>query len=129
MKSSHSVMLKSCSLRIILKAIVFSLLFLSSFANSRADTLYVGNGDNTILQFGPGGVGSVFASTGVLSPQGLAFDRAGNLYVANQSYNNIARFTPAGVGSVFANSGLSAPFGLAFDSSGNLYAANNNNRS
>ena len=64
-------MLKSCSLRITLKSIVLSLLFLS----------YVGNGDNTILQFGSGGVGSVFASTGVLSPQGLAFDRAGKTWV------------------------------------------------
>ena len=36
---------------------------------------------NTIEKFTPGGVGSVFASTGLNSPDGLAFDAAGNLYV------------------------------------------------
>ena len=47
---------------------------------ARADTLFVtNNGSNTIEQFTPGGVGSVFASIGVTGPTGLAFDSAGNL--------------------------------------------------
>jgi len=62
---------------------------------------------------------------------GLAFDNAGNLYVANSGTNgllnnSIVKFTPNGAGSIFATaaSGLSSPRGLAFDSSGNLYVAN-----
>lgn len=74
---------------------------------------------------------SVFASTGSNTPDGLAFDRAGNLYVANNLLvanhwiSTIEKFTPGGVGSVFASSGLNAIHGLAFDRDGNLYAANN----
>jgi DNA-binding beta-propeller fold protein YncE len=45
--------------------------------------LFVANAiDNTIEKFTPGGVASVFASTGLHNPIGLAFDSAGNLYVA-----------------------------------------------
>lgn len=44
----------------------------------------------------------------------LAFDRAGNLYVANVANNTIAKFAPDGVGSVFVSAGLDDPFGLAF---------------
>ena len=36
-------------------------------------------------------------------PQGLAFDKAGNLYAANFANNTIEKFTPDGIGSVFAN--------------------------
>jgi DNA-binding beta-propeller fold protein YncE len=92
----------------------------------RASNLYVSNiGSNTIEEFTPGGVGSLFGFTGLNRPQGLAFDSAGNLYAANNGADTIEEFTPAGVGSVFASAGLSSPYGLAFDSAGNLYASNN----
>ena len=90
---------------------------------ARADILYVSNGDNTIVKFTSGGVGSVFASSGLNFPIGIAFDSAGSLYAAN-SDNTIEKFTSGGVGSVFASSRLDSPRGLAFDSAGNLYAAN-----
>ena len=94
-------------------------------APSRADILYLSNfSNNTIEKFTSGGVGSVFASTGLSSPFGLAFDSAGNLYASNNGNNTIEKFTTGGVGSVFASTGLSSPWGLAFDSAGNLYAAN-----
>jgi secreted PhoX family phosphatase len=57
------------------------------------------------------------------SPEGLAFDSAGNLYAANLGNNSIEKYTPGGSASVFASTGLSNPVGLAFDSAGNLYAA------
>jgi hypothetical protein len=81
---------------------------------------------NTIEVFTPNGAGSVFASTGVLGPVGLAFDHAGNLFVADYGANDgttIAKLTPDGVASVFAT-GLSLPVGLAFDGPGNLYVSN-----
>ena len=66
----------------------------------------------------------VFASSGLNAPTGLAFDSAGNLYVANSGNNTIEMFTTNGVGSVFANAGLSSPQCLAFNSGGGLYVAN-----
>ena len=90
-----------------------------------AGNLYVTNSlSDTIERFTPGGVGSVFAASGLDHPAGLAFDVAGNLYVANDGGSNkIEKFTPAGVGSVFAT-GVTGQ-GLAFDSAGNLYGTNN----
>jgi hypothetical protein len=77
--------------------------------------LYVANdGTNTIERFTPGGVGSLFASTGSSSPGGLAFDSSGNLY-ATLTNNTIERFTPGGVGSLFANMGLSTPTLIAIN--------------
>ena len=94
-----------------------------------AATIYVSNyGSNTIEKFdSETGIGSVFASTGLNAPYGLALDGAGNLYAANSGNDTIMRFTPDGIGSVFASSGLFAPVGLVFDSAGNLYAANYSN--
>ncbi len=65
---------------------------------------------------------STFAS-GLNGPYGLAFDAAGNLYVANGNDNTVSKVTPAGVVSSFA-SGFNGPDCLAFDAAGNLYVSN-----
>ena len=98
----------------------------TGLAFDSAGSLYVAN-SSTIMKFtagvvGGGGIGSVFANTGLGGTQGLAFDSADNLYAANSGNGTIVRFTPGGVGSVFAT-GLVSPQGLAFDSAGNLYVA------
>ncbi len=67
---------------------------------------------------------TTFASMTLDGPQGLAFDAAGNLYVANGANNTISKVTPAGAISTFVSSGLDYPEGLAFDAAGNLYVAN-----
>ena len=99
---------------------------------TRADTIYVSNWSSpTVERFSSTGADlGVFASTGFSSLSGLAFDSAGNLYVANWDNNHdpfgnswIQKFTPSGVGSVFAT-GLNFPQGLVFDSADNLYVAN-----
>ena len=69
---------------------------------------------------------STFVSSGLNSPSGLAFDSAGNLYIANAANSTISKVTPTGSVSTFVSSGLNLPGGLAFDSSGNLYVANAN---
>jgi len=51
----------------------------------------------------------------------LAFDSAGNLFVANGTI--IDEFTPGGARSTFAT-GMGNPTSLAFDSTGNLYVSN-----
>ena len=91
-----------------------------------AGNSYVSHFTGTIEKFTPDGVGSFFASPSVRLPDGLAFDSAGNLFVAGFNDHMIEKFTPDGVGSIFADAsdGLRQPHGLAFDSAGNLYVAN-----
>jgi len=67
-----------------------------------------------ILKFTPDGEESDFA-TGFTEPRGLAFDRGGNLFVVNRSFEppgDILKFTPNGVETVFA-SGIDGPQFLA----------------
>ena len=61
-------------------------------------------------------------ATGLATPFGLAFDDAGNLFVAENGANRIARITPGGALSVFAT-GITEPWGVAFDAFGNLLVA------
>ena len=110
--------------RLLPAAIAAVALALTAATPARADILYVTLANNRIEKITSAGTGSVFASTGLSTPRGLAFDSVGNLYAANAGGNTIEKFTPGGVGSVFASSGLSTPRGLAFDSAGNLYVAN-----
>ena len=116
------------------KSVLINFLALLSFVtiSTRADTLFVSNiGNNTITRFDSSGAGTLFSSFQP-GPEGLVFDSARNLYVANQfsrnsPFNNtIERFSPAGVGTIFAdsNDGLYFPVGLAFDGGGNLFVSN-----
>ncbi|MGA9778081.1 MAG: SMP-30/gluconolactonase/LRE family protein [Verrucomicrobiia bacterium] len=92
-----------------------------------AQNLFEADEDSgNIYEFAANGVQSTFAS-GLSFPTGLAFDRAGDLFVAclggtGVDAGNITEITPAGAQSTFA-SGLDGPEGLAFDSSGNLFVA------
>jgi hypothetical protein len=64
-----------------------------------------GQEPDTILKFTPTGVKSTFA-TGLNFPRGLAFDNAGNLFVAEIAVpppGDILKFTPGGKKSVFAS--------------------------
>ena len=93
-------------------------------------TLFVPNsGTNKVMQFTINGVGSVFANTSS-SSWALAFDSAGNVYVATPGDNSIRKFSPAGsdlgVFATLGSSGGQGPTGLAFDSAGNLYASDAN---
>jgi len=74
-----------------------------------------------IFKFSPGGTQSTFLS-GLTDPSGLAFDRAGDLFVANYTSGIINKITPGGVQSTFA-SGLPTPLSLTCDSAGNLLVA------
>jgi hypothetical protein len=66
---------------------------------------------------------AVFGTAGT-DPNAIAFDAAGNLYVANQTSNNVTKITTAGGSSVFGTTGK-GPIAIAVDSSGNVYTANN----
>ena len=78
-----------------------------------------------IYEYKPSGSRATFAS-GLNRPGGMAFDGAGNLFVADNSLGNgnIYKYKPDGSRVTFAllDSG-ERPVDLAFDSMGNLYMA------
>ncbi|MGP8245338.1 MAG: IPT/TIG domain-containing protein [Bryobacteraceae bacterium] len=81
------------------------------------------------------------------SPQGLAFDKSGNLYIADSLNNRVRVVSTSGIITTFAGNGavgspgflgdfdpaasanLHFPSGLAFDSTGNLYIADTGDNS
>jgi uncharacterized protein (TIGR03437 family) len=90
----------------------------------------------------PIGDGGSAETARLLSPSALAYDREGNLFVADERAHRIRRVTPAGVittvagtgkpaysgdGGLAAKAGLNAPRGLAFDADGFLYVADSGN--
>ena len=103
-------------------------------------TTIVGNG-----QYAFGADGGPAASAKFNIPSGLAFDAAGNLFVADTRNNRIRKITPAGVISTVAGNGssgvnsasqafpgeggpatsaaLNYPLGVAVDAAGNLFIA------
>src|ERR1700757_4302885 len=94
-------------------------------ATEQTRNLFVANqSTNTIREFSPTGVDlGYFTTTGLNGPTGLAFDKRGNLYVANVSW--IREFSPTGADlGNFATTGLNVARGIAFDKHGNLYVAN-----
>ena len=58
--------------------------------------------NGSVLKFTPDGVGSVFADTGLQLAFGLAFDRAGNLYVSNNPAARSRSFLPTGLTWVYS---------------------------
>jgi hypothetical protein len=64
-------------------------------------------------------------ATGFSAPSGIAFDRLGNMYVANFSNNTVDRVGADGTRTQFSSgTNLKGPIGLAADESGNIYVAN-----
>src|SRR6478609_8320254 len=78
-----------------------------SCLNAAAGDIYVVAGHRDpedvplILRYDSNRTRSVFASGG--TPYGLAFDRAGNLFVSTATSGSILRYSPDGKSSVFAN--------------------------
>ncbi len=119
----------------------FTLHIPGGVAVDQQNNLYISDtDDNQILKVDQQhGTVAVFAGTGsgghsgddgpalgatLNSPQGIALDAAGNLYIT-ESVNNDVRKVAVGTGIITTiASGLSSPFGVAFDNDGqNLYIA------
>ncbi len=120
--------------------------------------LYVADASNhRVRKIAPNGTITTFAGTGrsgldgdggpatqasLHSPTFLAFDAAGNLYIADSRNHKVRKVTPNGVISTVAGNGkasfsgdggkavdatLQQPTGLALDAAGNLYIADTDN--
>ncbi len=123
-------------------------------AADAAGNLYVADGGdaNTIRKIDTLGVTSIFAGSiegyaegaGKLAafntPSGMAFDRKGNLFVADTGNNAIRKITPEGVVSTWAGTGLAGyqdgrgpaaqfngPLGVAVAPDGSVYVADSYN--
>ena len=121
-----------------------------------AGNMYIGENDVTLVRKRtPAGEFSIYAGAfkvpgnndgpaaeaRFVRPRGLAIDRAGNIFVADEASNIIRKITPDGKvttlagkagekGSqdgVGAEARFSSPRGLATDAAGNLYVADTNN--
>ena len=94
-------------------------------------TNFAGNGSA-----GNGGDGGAATSAQLNTPEDLAVDSAGNVYIADSQNHKVRKVAPNGTISTFAGSGtpgstgdggaagsatLNLPFGLAADAAGNVY--------
>jgi sugar lactone lactonase YvrE len=86
--------------------------------NAANDVFVLNELGGTVIEITPSGTQSTFA-TGLTDPTGLAFNSAGNLFVAQ--VGSIAKITPGGSVSTFASI-PNAVWALAFNSAGNLFA-------
>ena len=81
-----------------------------------------GPGGSCIYEYTPNGTQSTFA-TGLFSPEGLAFDQNGNLFVADPGFDAIYKFTPNGTRYTFASGVPLSPTSVAFNSNGDLFVS------
>ncbi|MGZ3833321.1 MAG: T9SS type B sorting domain-containing protein [Mucilaginibacter sp.] len=126
----------------------------SDVAADGAGNIYVvDQGNNLIRKITPDGTVSTFAGSGIggakdatgtqatfNSPEGIAVDHAGNVYVADDFNNMIRMISPSGVVTTIAGSitagtadgqgtaaSFNQPVGIATDAAGNLYIGDTGN--
>ena len=125
--------------------------------DAQGNLYFADTGNHIIREYSVAGVLTTFAGSGVQgysgdngpakaaeldSPQGLALDAAGNLYIADSHNHRIREVATGGTITTFAGTGVAGfsgdngqasaaqfdlPTALAFDSAGNLYVADTNN--
>jgi len=108
--------------------------YVSDTANNDIRKITVGHVVTTLAGL-PGNAGNTDGSGSdarFWSPQGLAVDSAGNIYVADTGNNAIRKITPMGVVTTLPVSTdktllLNGPGGVAVDGNGNVYVADTNN--
>lgn len=127
-----------------LKYILLFLLFIPlqsfAFTTGQNATLVIGHND-----FDTGGTIHDTPTGHVLYlPEGMAFDKSGNLWVVDTGFNRLLMFAPpftsgesatlvigqqnfTSVEPALSATGLDQPYGMAFDNDGNMWVADTNN--
>lgn len=73
------------------------------------------------------GTASTPTITGLSSPEGVAVDRAGKIYITDDRTNAVTTYNPDGSASTPTITGLNGPVGVAVDAAGKIYVANSSN--
>jgi secreted PhoX family phosphatase len=127
-----------------LKYFLLLLLFVPAesfaFTTGQNATLVIGHDD-----FDTGGTIHDNATSDVLySPDGAAFDKSGDLWIADTGFNRLLEFSPpftsgekatlvlgqddfVSTSPALSTTGLDQPYGLTFDNGGNMWVADTNN--
>ena len=111
-----------------------------AFTTGQNATLVIGHND-----FDTGGTIHDNATAGVLySPDGIAFDKSGNLWIVDTGFNRLLEFFPpftdgekaslvlgqddfVSTNPALSATGLDQPYGITFDNDGNMWVADTNN--
>jgi hypothetical protein len=92
--------------------------------------LFVADSSSGVLMYSPktpNGSPTGSITNGVNAPAGLAIDKSGALYVANDGNNTVTVYPPGATSpSLTISSGISGPYGITVDSSGNVFVSNLN---
>jgi uncharacterized protein (TIGR03437 family) len=88
-------------------------------------TRYAGNG-----RAGNSGDNGPAAGAQLNTPMGMAFDAAGNLFVADRDASVVRKISPNGIitTAAGADAGLAGPYAVALDAEGTLYVADTGNQ-
>jgi sugar lactone lactonase YvrE len=116
-------------------------------ADDNSDYVYKVTAGGTLSIFAGDGTDSAptpgrATSSSIGDPEGLAFDKAGNLYIADDDNDYVYKVSPGGTLSIYAGTGSAGPVtagparsepigqldGLAFDPAGNLYIVSYGNK-
>jgi sugar lactone lactonase YvrE len=96
-------------------------LFAASAAALRAQSVSFAGAETS-------GVQTTVPATGLVSPQFVAVDGAGDIFISEIKSNIVVKLTPAGVQTTVPATGLNGPFGVAADEAGDVFIADANNQ-
>lgn len=111
---------------------------LNAAGGAKATAIFVANGyDVTAYPVGSkGDVPPIAVTTDIASPDGIARDSSGRIYVANSATNTVTVYAGNATGNVSpiaviggSNTGLGDPIGIALDATGKIYVLNGSRRS
>jgi len=99
--------------------------FASSGGSVLAEAYLAGVGKGAALTVDPGAVASL--GSGFSSPQGVAVDAAGNVFVADSGAAVIDEFAAGSSTEITLGTSLASPKGVAVDGAGNVFIADSTN--